>query len=131
MPVFFDVREKGLDYDAIHRLIESWRKINKFYYGDYYPLTPYSLDETAWIGWQFHSTNKVDGMIQIFRRPKSNYEAARFKLRGLEPDATYKFTELNSKGSVTKTGRELTEKGLLVTIGGCPAAAIFTYEKVK
>ena len=125
----FDVREKDLDYDALRRLIAGWREINKYYYGDYYPLTPYSLDNTTWIGWQFNDPQKSAGMIQMFRRPKSNFESARFKLRGLDPEATYKLTELNSKQAVSKTGRELMEKGLLITIKECPAAAVFIYEK--
>ena len=126
----FDVRIKDLDYDTIRRLIEGWRKINKFYYGDYYPLTPYSLDDTAWIGWQFNDPEQTGGMIQMFRRPKSHYEAARFKLRGLEPDAKYVLTDLNSRQTVTKTGSELMAEGLLITIDKCPAAAVYTYEKV-
>ena len=127
----FDVRIKDRDYDTIRRLIEGWRKMNKFYYGDYYPLTPYSLDETAWIGWQFNAPEKAGGMIQMFRRPHSYFEAARFKLRGLEANAKYVFTELNSNRSVGKTGRKLMEKGLLVTIDECPGAVVYTYRKVK
>ena len=127
----FDVRIKDLDYDAIRRLIDGWRKINQYYYGDYYPLTPYGLDETAWIGWQFNDPEKSGGMIQVFRRPKSHYEAARFKLGGLEPDAKYTLTELNSNQSVTRTGRELMEKGLPVTIGECPGAVVYVYTQAK
>ena len=126
----FDVREKELDYATIRRLIDAWRKISPHYYGDYYPLTPYSLDETAWIGWQFHSPDKNAGMIQMFRRPKSIYTAVRVKLRGLDPEANYKLTELNSNQSQTGSGRELTEKGLVITMDDCPDAAVFLYEEV-
>lgn len=125
----FDVRIKELDYDGIRRLVAGWREINKYYYGDYYPLTPYSLDERAWIGWQFNDTAKSGGMIQMFRRPQSIYESARFKLRGLDAGATYRFTDVSSKKSFTQTGGELAKKGLLVTIEECPAAAVFIYEK--
>jgi alpha-galactosidase len=127
----FDVRVKDIDYDALRRLIEGWRKINKYYYGDYYPLTPYSLDDTAWIGWQFNDLEKEGGMIQMFRRPKSVYESGRFKLRGLEAEAKYVLTELNSNLSVSMTGRELAENGLLITIDKCPAAAVYVYKKAK
>ena len=37
-------------------------------FGDYYPLTPYSLDNTAWIAWQFDCPEKGEGLVQAFRR---------------------------------------------------------------
>ena len=53
------------------------------FYGDYYPLTPYSLSEDAWIAWQFHQPEKGEGMIQAFRRMKCPESEMRLKLRGL------------------------------------------------
>ena len=70
-------------------------------------------------------------MIQIFRRPESSYEAARFKPRGLQANSTYVLTELNTGASRTLSGGELMEKGLLVSIVEQPGVAVYTYEKVK
>jgi alpha-galactosidase len=66
-----DVRVKDLDYAALRRLVEQWRKVAPYYYGDYYPLTPYSLDKTAWIAWQFDCPEQGEGMVQAFRRDGS------------------------------------------------------------
>jgi alpha-galactosidase len=126
-----DIREKGLEYDKLRRLVDGWRKINPYYYGDFYPLTPYNLDDGVWIGWQFNDPAKKGGMIQVFRRPASVYESARFPLRGLDPAVDYVLTELNRNESATVSGKELMEKGLSAVIAERPGAAVFVYEKAK
>ncbi len=70
-------------------------------------------------------------MIQIFRRPESFYEAARFKLRGLQANSTYVLTELNRGVSTTLSGSELMEKGLRVSISEQPGVAVYAYELAK
>jgi len=49
----FDMRKKDANWDLARKLIGEWRKIAPMMLGDYYPLTPYSLANDAWIGWQF------------------------------------------------------------------------------
>ena len=46
-------------------------------------------------------------MVQAFRRKESIYESMRGKLHGLEPDAVYTLTHLDSAGTTEMTGREL------------------------
>ena len=56
-------------------LVAAWRSVAPYYYGDYYPLTPYSLDATDWVAWQFDCPEKDGGMVQAFRRGESPYES--------------------------------------------------------
>ena len=127
----FDVRRKDLDYDLIRRLMGQWKRFAPYYFGDYYPLTPYSLENSVWMAWQFDCPEKGEGLVQAFRRAESVYEAARFKLHGLEPDARYVVTDIDKPAGREATGRELMEKGLLVSLAERPAAAVFTYKKAK
>jgi len=129
--VRLDVRDKDLDYDRLRRLISQWKEVAEYYYGDYYPLTPYSLDEDVWMAWQFDCPEMGEGMAQAFRREKSAYESAKLKLRGLHPDACYSIKNMDSHDSDEMTGRELMEKGLDVHIEDCPGAAIITYKKLR
>ena len=126
-----DIRVKELDYATLRRLVGQWRQISPYYYGDYYPLTPYTQDETAWIAWQFDSPDQGEGVVQAFRRAGSFYEAARLKLRGLSPDATYEVRNLDEPAPVELSGRELLESGLLVSLSNQPAAAVITYRNVR
>jgi alpha-galactosidase len=125
----WDMRRADLDYAGLRRLVDQWREVAPNYFGDYYPLTSYSLENDVWMAWQFDRPELGQGMIQVFRRAESSYETARFRLRGLEPGATYTFTNLDQPGTKHFTGRELLEQGMPVTLADRPLAAVITYRK--
>ncbi len=112
-------------------MVAQWHKAADYMLGDYYPLTSYSLDNTAWIAWQFDRPEQGRGMIQAFRRPESLYESARLSLHGLEPAAHYVVSDLDSGKSQKLTGRELTAPGLLITAPAQSSAMVLFYEKVS
>ncbi len=125
-----DMREKNIDYAALARLIEQWRvQVAPNYYGDYYPLTPYSQEGSAWIAWQFDRPELGKGVVQAFRRQDSLQDTRCLKLRSLDPGARYTVTDLDVKKPQKLSGRELMEKGLSVTISDRPGAAVITYTR--
>ncbi len=124
-----DIRVKDNDYPALRRLIQQRAKITPYYYGDFYPLTAYSLDNTAWIAWQFDGPVPGQGMVQAFRRAESPYESLHVKLRGLDPQASYTLTNLNLAGSTDMLGRDLLERGLTIPIQEQPGVATIVYKK--
>jgi len=127
----WDMRDRDLDYDSIRRLYGQWLEIGDYYTGDFYPLTPYSLENDVWMAWQFNRSDIGEGMVQVFRRADSFYESARFKLNGLDPDATYTLTNFDLPDKINMTGRELMEKGLPITITDQPGAVVITYRKLR
>jgi alpha-galactosidase len=127
----WDMRNRTLNYDLFRRIINNWRGYADNYFGDYYPLTPYSIAPDAWMAWQFDQPEQGKGMVQAFRRDKSAYESARFKLVGLDSSARYVITNLDSGDPQTISGRELLEKGLPVAIADQPGVAVITYAKAK
>ena len=92
----FDMRNKDANWDLARKLVGEWRKIAPCMLGDYYPLTPYSLANDAWIGWQFDRPEEGDGVIQVFRRGDSIYRQAELKLHGLDADKDYAITDLDT-----------------------------------
>ncbi|MBI4602752.1 MAG: alpha-galactosidase, partial [Planctomycetes bacterium] len=127
----FDVRVKEIDYAAIRKLLAQWRAIAPSYYGDFYPLTPWSRDDATWIAWQFHVPESGEGFVQAFRRAGSVFRAADLRLQGLEPDREYAFGEPGGGETARFAGRELLEKGLPVTIAERPGAAVIAYRRVR
>jgi alpha-galactosidase len=109
--------------------LDEWRKTVVNFFGDFWPLTPYSLENNVWMAWQFDRPDAGKGVVQVFRRAENPLESARFKLRALEPDAVYVLTNLDLPGATQMKGRELLEKGFLVILKEKPAAAIITYKK--
>jgi len=125
------MRVKEIDYAALRRLHNQRREIASYYYGDFYPLTPYSLDNNVWMAWQFNKPESGEGMVQAFRRTDSEVLARQLLLRGLEPDAQYELTNIDVPEKTKMTGQELMEKGLDVYIKDCPGAVVIAYKKVK
>ena len=119
-----------LDWDEVRRFVAEWRRIALYFSGDYYPLVPYTRQAAYWLAWQFDRPDLGAGMIQVFRRTDNPFEAARFRLRGLDPAATYRITNLDqAHQSLELTGQELAEQGLPVTMTQAPQALTIAYAK--
>lgn len=125
--IAWDLRKPGLDLATLRLITEECRSVGKYFYGDYYPLTPYSTANSVWMAWQFDRPDHGDGMVQVFRRSESAYETSVYRLNGLESDATYEIRNIDQPEVSRKTGRQLMDEGLRVTCPVAPAALIFTY----
>lgn len=124
------IDDKDFDFDRVRKLLNEYLSIRECFYGDYYPLTPYSLAPDTWMAWQFDCPEKGNGMVQAFRRDKCISEIGQFKLFGLDPDARYEVVDLDHQQPQQISGRELQEQGLTVKIGVKPGAAVITYHKL-
>ncbi len=126
----WDLRRKDADTDAMRKLVEQWRTVAPNYYGDFYPLTSYSLANDVWAAMEFNRPEAGEGFVEVFRRSHSAGEAARYKLQGLDPSARYNVTNLDSAASQEFSGQELMENGLEVQLGNAPDSALLTYKRV-
>ena len=124
-----DIRERKLDYNALRRLVAQWRQISKYYYGDFYPLIACNRLKDSWAAWQYDCPEIGEGFIQVFRRTNSPYESARLQLRGLDPQATYVVTDLDTTNSNRILGSALIEKGIKVPLATQPGYAVIVYHK--
>lgn len=109
--------------------IQRYRSLRNQLQGDFYPLTPCSLDE-PYIGYQFHRTDTGNGFALIFRRPRGVFYSVGGKffvsLRGLEPKQWYR-VRLEPEGSERhETGTSLKE-GFELLFSEAPAAALIVY----
>ena len=114
---------------AVQRGYREARRVAPLMLGDYYPLTPYSLDTTSWIAWQFHRTDSNEGVVQAFRRPESTSETLTVKLRGLDPKQRYVVENLDG-GKEVRTGAELM-RGFDISLREKPAAAVLVLKAIK
>jgi alpha-galactosidase len=130
--IFDDVVDSaGFDFEAARRLLREYLAVRSYFYGDYYPLTSYSLKHDVWMAWQFHRPDLGEGMVQAFRRKESPYEASRFPLHGLEHDAQYMLTDRDRDETRRASGQELMDQGLAINIPDRPCAVTITYKLVK
>ncbi|MGQ9732618.1 MAG: NPCBM/NEW2 domain-containing protein [Candidatus Zipacnadales bacterium] len=83
----------------------------KYWYGDFYPLTGCSVRLTDWIAYQLHRPDLNEGLVLAFRRAESNYTGLEVKLRGLNKQQTYRLEFIDE---VRKTlHREVTGSELM------------------
>ena len=118
-----------VDWKRLKKTLADWKAVIPEFYGDYYPLTNYSLSEDAWMAWQFNRPETGTGMVQAFRHMQSPYESVRVKLQGLEKDALYTIVNLDMSGSTEMTGQQLMENGLVIVLNEQPGAALINYKK--
>ena len=119
------------DYALLRKLVAERNEVVANQFGDYWPLTGWSSADDVWMAWQFDRPEVGEGLVQAFRRPKSVYESARLKLRGLDAGETYVLKNFDAEGTTKHTGRDLMENGLVVTIGSRPAAVTILYRRAK
>jgi alpha-galactosidase len=125
-----DTRDESKDLSLVHQAVAEVHQVMPYFFGDFYPLTPYSLEESVWIAWQFDLPEQNKGTVQAFRRPENTDTSRTFKLHGLDPKATYELRDFDSPDTWRMTGRDLMEKGLTVMTRKKPWASIITYRKV-
>ena len=118
-----------LDFAQLRACIGEWRRLAPYFYGDFYPLTPYTLAEEQWMAWQYDRPELGEGAVQVFRRENSFYESARFRLHELEPGAHYRVTDITRNLEWKGTGREIAEDGLAVSLPERAQAAICLYKR--
>jgi alpha-galactosidase len=122
-------RRPGLDWTNYRRMVAEWRAMSIYFSGDYYPLTPHSRSQTAWMAWQFDRPDLGEGMIQAFRHAESPYESIRVKLHGMDPNAVYDIMNLDASTPKQIGGKELSEQGLLIGIDAKRSAIVIKYHK--
>ena len=119
------------DFPKLKTWMEEWRTVAPLFYGDYYPLTPYSRDDRTWIGWQFHHAERREGIVQMFMHKDAPYTAGNIRLLGLDPGKTYEMKDWDIPGQTFQmTGHALTTEGLPLTAKKCPDCALVQYREI-
>ena len=106
----WDILNKSFPMDAARASIAEIKANRKYWYGDFYPLTPCTPAADAWMAWQLHRADLDEGIVLAFRRKDCPEPTLHAKLRGLKPGMSYVVEFLDDRHqAVAKTlsGREL------------------------
>ena len=110
---------------------DQYLELRPYYYGDFYPLTSYSQAADVWMAYQLDGPAPGKGLVVALRRPESPYYSARLVLHALDPNATYRVTNLDTRRQADYSGSALSRDGLEVLLPGKPGSALLAYEAVK
>ncbi|MCL2816086.1 MAG: alpha-galactosidase, partial [Oscillospiraceae bacterium] len=109
---------------------EDWRAVCAHFYGDFYPLTEYSLSPEKWIAWQFHTPGSQAGMIQAFRRSNCLDETISPKLQALIAEAEYEVENLDESVPLRYTGSQLMNGDYVLALPEAPCSGVIKYKKI-
>ncbi len=119
----------GFPFGWARKALEDYLRYRDLYYGDYYPLTSYSQAKDLWMSYELHRPDLRKGIVIVLRRPESPYESARFALRGLDSEASYCITNLDTQAQFTATGKQLLEQGIECSLPQRPSSALLLFER--
>ncbi len=130
MVAIWDLNNPAFSQLEMQTIMQDYKRLRPYYYGDYYPLTP-NIDITSdaiWLAYQQNRPDKGDGIILAFRRPDCQIENITVKLRGLEPDVRYTLLFEDTGVKLVKTGDELM-KGLVLENKEKAGSLLISYKK--
>jgi alpha-galactosidase len=85
----WDILDPKFDIWAGRAGIEEIKANQKYWQGDFYPLTPWSFDTDQCMAWQLDRPEIHQGMIMVFRRADCPYSSIQLPLRAMDPHQTY------------------------------------------
>jgi len=116
-------------FNEVRRKLNQYLAVQKYFYGDYYPLTQYTQARDSWMAYQLDRPDLGAGLVVVLKRPLSSFVEAVFQLNSLEPAAEYETTNLDTGERSVASGRELMETGLRVRLVKRPDSALILYDK--
>lgn len=124
----------GVDNDEwvmwIKQAIAEYREVQPYFYGDFYPLLPYTLSDESWTVWQWDRPEAKDGLVIALRRPKSSSTAMELHLQHIDPKAWYdvEFRATYEKGQMKQMkGSELAH--LRIDLADAPSSMLVFYKR--
>ena len=112
---------------AIQKRLQDYKNLRPYFYGDYYPLTPASTRDNAWLAYQLNRPEQKDGIVIIFRREEAANESISTRLYGLNENSDYELFYEDYGLQIRKSGRELME-GFTISIPQKPASLLVSYK---
>lgn len=126
-----DIRRDDYDVALAKELIALWRRAAEpLLYGDYYPHTPASRSDQAWVAWQFDQPERGHGFLQAIRLPAAPQEHFSFYLQGVDPAANYRFEQAETGEIQEVSGPDLLRDGFPVTLPA-RSGAIWFYQSTS
>jgi alpha-galactosidase len=107
----FAFLDPKFSFQAARAAIAEVKENQKFWYGDFYPLTPCTVGPGALLAYQFHRSDLNAGMVLAFRRSECPYPVLQTTLRGLDPKASYQvefIDEARVKQERVVSGKDMT-----------------------
>ncbi|MFB2117989.1 NPCBM/NEW2 domain-containing protein [Parapedobacter sp. 2B3] len=128
----FDYLADNFDATLAKAAFDEAKVYQKFWYGDFYPLTPARLGSDNLHAWQLHRSDLGAGVIYVFRQADCPFTGFELSPRAIAPDAKYRLNlkeDYNTSKTVVLDGSELL--GYIVDMPQKKSTMIVEYQKIS
>jgi len=125
-----DCRPAEYPRDLLKKAITEGKRIRKYYFGNFYPISDVTTSAKDWCVMQYHRSDEQDGMIIAFRRHQSPYAGFVCNLHEIEPTAEYTVIlskTYNQSEPLIMSGATLQK--IKAEIDECPGSLIIEYKR--
>jgi alpha-galactosidase len=114
----------------IKQAIDEYREVRPYFYGDFYPLLPYSRSDRTWTAWQLNRPDRKDGLVILLRRSNSPFTSMQLGLKHLDPTASYQ-VEIRTtyKKGATKQMKGSDLASLQIQLVDAPSSTLIFYRQ--
>jgi alpha-galactosidase len=129
--VGMDALRSDYDYALAQRMIAIWRRAaDLLIFGDYYPLTPFSHSQDAWVVRQFDHPESGRGLILAIRLPDATQPCFTAYPQGLDAQARYRLENGESGETKEVAGKELIQQGITLELPA-RSGVIWFYQRIE
>jgi alpha-galactosidase len=121
---FGPILEKNPDWTMHKQGHAEFEQIRGYFYADYYQLVEWTAEPDRWNAWEFYDPATASGYAAVFCHEATTELSTTVKLKGLDPEKTYRVTDYDGLVDVTADGAALMESGIPVTVPEKPYAII-------
>jgi alpha-galactosidase len=126
----FDYLSKAFPWAKAKALIREVRENAKYWYGDFYALTPAGNRDDEFVAYQFHRPDLDAGIVLAFRRAKSATVGLILAPEWIKPAVRYSVDYIDEdlrERSVQMAGAEILKQGLELRIPNRRASLLVRY----
>ena len=127
-----DIRGKDYPRELLKQGIAEGKRLRKYFYGSFYPLSEVTTSPHDWCVLQYHLPDERAGMVMAFRRDQSPYGSYHGSLREIDRTGTYQvrmYQGYDPEPPLTMNGSDL--ERLKLTIGERPGSVIVEYRQLN
>lgn len=121
-------KQDSLDWDTLLQGQQEWEQLQKYFYSDFYVLTPYrsTTEKKEWTAWEYFDAETDSGVIQAFRLPGCDQDTYMVQLKGINPDQYYTITDIDGVNSFARVKGSALMKGVPIYAEN-PRTALILY----
>ena len=129
----FDYLDEKFPMDQAKIALAEVKENRKYWYGDFYPLTPVSNATDQFAAWQFHRADLDEGIVLAFRRDHCPQAGIIAGLGAIDPAGRYTVDMTDEKGVTASSeadGKEL-QSNLVLRIPEKGQSLAVKYRRIK